>query len=512
MKKSHLVIALAVVLIAGVFAADYWLRAHKKYVGDEVVDPPVANTGTPTDKKAPAPTKAESFDTLFERAEANDNAHERARLWLSLDGDLMKAGADALDKRKKVLHAIIKSCPDEPASADAASRLIVIAEGAKDESALAEAVQSFLDTAMRLGIYEKGVTPWLLDNVTRFLQGHKELAAKLQTAFDSPENYGPEEVREIVRFRVGMKLAGDPFSAADKVDQVIKYRRRNLTKKPLSEELSWRDAVQGPWKIEPVAAHVSLAPGAEHTLEFHVQFDRAMGETVPFPSLKSVITREGEAVVETVARVPMDTRGYRAGRVVRCVRTQKAPTIDGTLNDDAWTKCEPASKLFCFDGFTAPPCDTQISACYDDKGLYLAMRVFETDMEHVPAAVSTRDADVCKDDSIEVMFNPKPEQTDYFQMIVNSKNTQYDGICWDRKVNLDWKSATGTDEKGWLAEMFLPWSEFAVEDVPRAGTKMVVNFFRNRYRGQHEHVLLQWSPTMTNNNHLQEYYGMILFE
>jgi hypothetical protein len=504
MKKSHVAIAIVAVLIAVLFGVDYWLRANKKFVGGEVVEP----TASPTVAATP---KEESFETRFERASATADVHTRGATLLALEYEVRtKGGADANAKMTKTLNAVIELCPNDPASADAAARLLSMAEKANDEAGMQKAVQLLLDAAGRIGLYEKGVSPQLFESLVRHFKDQPQVTRKIQAALDSPENFGPENVREIMRFRVGMKLEGEPFPAADKVDQVVKFRRRNLTKAPLSEELSWQNAQQGPWHIEPLTAHVSLAPGEEKTVEFHTQFDRSKGEAVPFPSLKSVITREGEPEVIAFARVPMDTRGYRNGRVIHCVRVQKAPTIDGKTDDDAWTHCKPVTDLYGWNGFTTPKYGTQISVCYDDAGLYLAIHADDDDMTHAPAVMTDRDADVCRDDSVEFMFNPKPEQTDYFQVIVNSKNTQYDGICWDRSINFNWKSATSVDDKGWTAELFLPWSEFAVDDIPKAGTKFVANFYRNRYRDGY--VLTQWSPSFVINNHLQEYYGTLLFE
>ena len=60
-------------------------------------------------------------------------------------------------------------------------------------------------------------------------------------------------------------------------------------------------------------------------------------------------------------------------------------------------------------------------------------------------------------------------------------------------------------------ELFLPWPEFGVDDVPKPGEKFLTNFYRNRYRGE-KYVLTQWSPSYLINNHKIEFYGTLLFE
>lgn len=396
-------------------------------------------------------------------------------------------------------------------SADAALRLTKISDEEKNESAVTRATDQFIAAATRHGLHETAVTPSHFSAMEKILgENRKALTDRLAAMIESPQNYGPEEIREINRFRVGMKLAGEPFPAAFKIDRVVKYVRKNMTQKAITEDLNWRGTDRQAWHIEPLEAHLSLAPGESKTIEFHVNFDRDRGEMLPLPSLKSVINRKDEKVVEQIERVPVDTRKFRDDHIARCVRAAKPPTIDGKLDDDAWTRAKPTSILFSYDAFT-PTQETQVLTCYDEKGLYIAIRAFENDMEHVLATDVKRDGDICKNDSIEMMLNPKPEQDDYFQVILNTKNTQYDGIGWDRTFDFKWKSAVGIDEKGWVVEFHIPWTEIAVEETPKAGDKFLTNFYRNRYRGQ-EYVLSQWSPSFVINNHKSEYYGTLLFE
>ena len=400
MKKSQLVLVLAAVVIVAIFAVDYWLRANKKFVGGEVIDTP---TATPSKQVAP-----ETYETLFARAVAAPTSAERARQLMALDASVAaKSDADAMTKRRAILDEVIKTCSDQLAFAHAVVNLAKFAADDKNESALLQTVPHFTAAVERFGIHETAITSWHFEMMFKALgEKHRDIVDKLQAMIDSPHLYGPEDIREINRFRFGMKLKGDMFTPAEKIDQVVKFRRQNLTKKSVTEDVVWHGGAQETWQVEPLEAHLTLAPGEEKTLEFRARFDRAKGDMLPLPSLKSVITREGEKPTEQLARMPVDTRNYRDWRVSHCVRVAKAPAIDGTLDDEAWAKCKPSTLHVAHDGFTRAPNDTLVYTCYDDKGLYVAMRVLEDDMANIRVTEVPRDGDVCKDDSVEMMLNP----------------------------------------------------------------------------------------------------------
>lgn len=75
MKKSHLAIGLAAIVIMAIFAVDYWLRANKKFVGGEVVDPVAPS----------APAKPETFETMYERAMATESSVARAQMLMNIE-------------------------------------------------------------------------------------------------------------------------------------------------------------------------------------------------------------------------------------------------------------------------------------------------------------------------------------------------------------------------------------------------------------------------------------------
>lgn len=512
MKKNLIAIAGAGLLIAGVFGVDAMLRRGQP--DDRLSQSPVeAALNAPTTGAA---LTANDVEQSIKHALEGPPDSIGARL-LALDESLDKSNlTDRAQRKLRVLDLIRENAPEDPAAAEAALRAMSFALLRRQDSRFESATNDFIQAAQRIGLYENGVTSAMQTRALRMAAKNPAQLEKLNALFAAPEKTGSPSVREMIAFRVGMALQSESFSAAPKLDRKLVYRRRNLTAKSITEELKWSDATRGPWLIEPDTQRVVLAPGEEKKVEFQFQYDHNRGDFVPFPVLYSVASLQGQQDLSQHERVPMDSRGYLLGRVAKAVRTKSAPKIDGKLDDVAWVACKPTGQLLSFDGYTFVR-ESTVSFCFDDKGLYVAARFAEEDIPHIRCVETRRDGLVWRDDGIELMLNPKPEQADYFHFMTNFKNVQYDGINLDPAPNFSWQSAvaveSATNSKGWVIELGFTWAELGVEEAPKPDTRMWLQIVRNRYRGPGENnELMQWSPAFMFHNHQPDRYGTLEFE
>ena len=507
MNKSFLIPGIIALLVVIGFGVDAWLRSQNKVSGPEELVAP-----TPT-KPAKVLPPEEQYSTTLSEAISTEGATLRAARLIAVDDSITVLDIEhKAERHQTVLKKILETCPNEPLASEAAARLMNIACADKNDAAVAANVDELIKITERLGVGDRGVPHDRFFWVIRTLEKDEryiDLVDKIEATLSRADQFGPPEVREVTAFQMGMGLAGERFAPAAKIDRIVKYVRKNTSKQPLTEDFKWINAQQGAWFIEPMEAHLTLKPGEEKTLEFHVKYDREKSDFLPFPTAHSVV--KGWMNIDQKARLPMDLKRYYLGRTVSCVRIAKPPAIDGKLDDDAWKQCKPTSKIYCTDGSTPPNQDMQVSVCYDDHGLYLGARLLEEDMDNIFCVEAKRDGKVWEDDCIEFMINTHIEQMNYYQFIVNAKNIQYDGVRLDRTPDFKWTSATDGEEKAWVVECFFPWKEFAVEQAPKPGDKMWCQFVRNRTRGGKRQVT-HWAPAFVVDNHKPLLYGAMVFE
>jgi len=147
---------------------------------------------------------------------------------------------------------------------------------------------------------------------------------------------------------------------------------------------------------------------------------------------------------------------------------EHAPVLDGKLDDACWQSVPQNTTLYKYNVMEPipTPLKTTIQCCYDDKGLYLALRMFEKDMSKIRATITQRDdQSLWTDDCAEIYFDPNAMAIGFRKFMVNSigtKSTLYriDGANIDFSWSPDgWLAVPGKDANGWYMELFFPWSD-----------------------------------------------------
>ena len=178
-------------------------------------------------------------------------------------------------------------------------------------------------------------------------------------------------------------------------------------------------------------------------------------------------------------------------------RTSSPVTIDGKLDDAAWTGASPAVALqFLWDSQTGAKQATRARVVWDAQAFYVG---FDADDADINARFEQRDDPTYMDDAVEIFINPDPKQeAHYYGFEMNARGVLYDYLNynsrtlfkrWDAKgvtvaVSLRGTLNNRTDtDKGWSLEAAIPWANF--EELsrrpPAAGTIWKANF--NRWDG-----------------------------
>jgi len=213
-----------------------------------------------------------------------------------------------------------------------------------------------------------------------------------------------------------------------------------------------------------------------------------------------------------VAQVKGDEETYP------CFRLEKAPVVDGALDDEAWRLTPEVvgfsrlGRAATDDGLQVMPDGIEIKTVrrefetkaltffqsgYTDKALYVAVRCYQPGADRLPA--STKDkADLWREDCVEIHVVPGEKQPKT-QFIVNAAGAQWPADGWTVKT---------TRRRGsWLVEAEIPFA--LLQRMPKAGASWPVNI--SRHSTTPRDCLSTWAPDLVNF-HDVDHYRRFLFE
>jgi hypothetical protein len=221
-----------------------------------------------------------------------------------------------------------------------------------------------------------------------------------------------------------------------------------------------------------------------------------------------------------------------APRTYICHRASRGITIDGALDDPGWQSIPWTGG---FQRFLAPqtttPQRTLVKAAWDDRCLYIAFRVYDTN----PWATKTsRDDSLWEEQVVEVYIDENDDLLNYKEFEINPLGTVIDLLIPKAGDQADWRKCARWNAarwrtavrvhadavpRFWEAEMAFPWAIFseATHRPPQVGDVWRIQFYRiERPRpaagaaaSDAGLVASCWSPTP--NFHVPQYFGRLEF-
>ena len=208
-------------------------------------------------------------------------------------------------------------------------------------------------------------------------------------------------------------------------------------------------------------------------------------------------------------------------------RAAAPPTIDGRLDEAAWTAAPAVTLQFLWESQTGAKQPTRARLLWDAQALYVG---FDADDADITARFEQRDDPTYRDDAVEIFINPNPKQEAvYYGFEMNARGVLYDYLNYNSRTLFKRFDATGvtiatalrgtlnvrTDtDSGWSLEAMIPWPNF--EELsrrpPTAGTVWKANF--NRWDGVEPNRRMSiWSDPQNNESwpHVPSRFGEIVF-
>jgi len=155
--------------------------------------------------------------------------------------------------------------------------------------------------------------------------------------------------------------------------------------------------------------------------------------------------------------------------LVRCVKTDAKPIIDGLLEEPIWSKAKPAQLESVQGDDGGWPAVVMLA--YDDQFLYLAASCRKAPGVNYVARSNgprSRDADLSENDRIEFLFDLDRDYVSYYRFSVDHCGWTRDE-CWtDSAWNPKWFVASTSKDDSWSVEAVIPLNQLTGR-FPRPG-------------------------------------------
>ena len=183
-------------------------------------------------------------------------------------------------------------------------------------------------------------------------------------------------------------------------------------------------------------------------------------------------------------------------RIYTTKKLVKTPIIDGEISEDAWT-IVPWSSDFVenmpYEG-TVPTYQTKFKVMYDAKYLYVALRAFDEHPELIEQRLSRRDG--FAGDRMNILIDSYHDKRTAFLFTTTAAGVKGEEIVTGNGDDIDdswnpiWYTAANVDEKGWTAEMKIPFSQLRFGNAKEQiwGFNVVRNIFRENERSLWQRV------------------------
>ncbi len=162
-------------------------------------------------------------------------------------------------------------------------------------------------------------------------------------------------------------------------------------------------------------------------------------------------------------------------KTIRISRIKSPPSIDGVIQDKCWEGVQPVSGFFQFDPVNGAKAseETLVWAAYDEKNLYLAFLMKDTQPEKIWAELTPRNT-YENNDSITVILDTYNDKRTSIEFTVNPRGVQ------KNSVETIWKSGAAIRYDGWSAEMAVPFKSLRFS--PEENQIWGINFERYIHR------------------------------
>jgi len=173
--------------------------------------------------------------------------------------------------------------------------------------------------------------------------------------------------------------------------------------------------------------------------------------------------------------------------------------LDGKMNEVCWTNAISIQNFTQREQNEGEPAteETKIAVVYNTNQIYFGIWCYDSEPNKISAQQMARDFNWRSDDNIEIMISPFNDNRNGYLFVTNPNGAMADvqvgdeGKDWNKNWNGFWDVAVTRNDKGWFAEMVIPFStlKFKKEAIQIWG----INFERNIRRKKEQLLWQGWS-------------------
>jgi hypothetical protein len=199
-------------------------------------------------------------------------------------------------------------------------------------------------------------------------------------------------------------------------------------------------------------------------------------------------------------------QGNRERYVIEAQRADKAPHIDGILDDPAWQSATVIDKFTQQEPNIGEPATerTEVRVVYDGGHLYIGVHAFDSQPGGVVATEQRRDADrLLDEDNFQVILDTFNDSRNGYMFVTTplgakleqqiSEEGENSGRGTNSNINRNWdgiwESAAHVTEDGWTAEISIPTTTLRFNNTQMQNWG--INFMRTVTR---KHEIAFWAP------------------
>lgn len=176
-------------------------------------------------------------------------------------------------------------------------------------------------------------------------------------------------------------------------------------------------------------------------------------------------------------------KGDLVSKSLLATRLSTSPNIDGDLSETFWKTLPIANNFVQYEPFNgaAPSQKTEVRVGYDDNALYIGAMMFDNAPDSILRSIGQRDnGEKDNADIFSVSINTYNDGVNVVRFMVSAAGVQtdgkYSGSGEDRNWDAVWLSEVKITDKGWCAEIKIPYSALRFSSENSKDWK--VNFHR----------------------------------
>ncbi len=176
-------------------------------------------------------------------------------------------------------------------------------------------------------------------------------------------------------------------------------------------------------------------------------------------------TRDSRRPIFWLLFLALAAPALRAGTVLKAVRVDKSPRLDGLLDDEVWKRAVPFTDfLQARPKPASPPSErTEVRVLYDSHDLYIGVYCFDREPRRIAANTMAHDSEGAEGtgDVVKILLDPFQNKRTAYVFFVNPRGARSEGLAFGQDASLDWDgiwdARARIREDGWSAEVRIPF-------------------------------------------------------